>query len=658
MTKTSMNKSTKNKKEKKVIVCDFETTVYEGQAYTEVWAAACVELYTEEVHVFNSIDAWYEYILSLNTNVLCLFHNLKFDGEFILHYLMTKLNYKQALTETTEQIEDYTDTVYSWMDDRFMPRHSFKYSISDLGQWYTIRIQEAHAIEIWDSLKIVPFSVKAIGKAFGTKHQKTSIEYTGYREAGGIITDEEKEYISNDVLVVKEAIEKMYDEGHNKLTIGSCCLSEFKAIHPEWKEEFPDLTKIPINPLEYGASTADQYIRKAYFGGWCYGVPEKSRRVIHNGLTADVNSLYPSVMSSESGCVYPYGFPTFWKGDIPIEAKANNKYYYVRFTCRFTIKDNYLPFIQIKRNANYNGNENLTTSDILDRRTGKYCRKVKTLSGKIETIRPILTLSCTLFNLFIEHYNVEDLKILDGCYFSARAAMFDDYIYKYRAKKENAILKGDRTIAKLFLNNLYGKLAASEESSFKIAYIKPDGSLGFHTQEAKDKKPGYIAAGAAITSYAREFTIRAAQQNYYGPDKPGFIYADTDSIHADLSPEQLRGMKIHPKHFCAWKLESYWDHAIFTRQKTYIEHITHEDGEPVTPHYEIKCAGMTERSKKLFEAAITESDYSPTSPEEEAFLSTPHKLEDFVPGLELPGKLIAKRIAGGIVLHDTNYQMR
>ena len=34
-----------------------------------------------------------------------------------------------------------------------------------------------------------------IGKAFGTKHKKTSIEYTGYRKAGGVITDKEKEYL-------------------------------------------------------------------------------------------------------------------------------------------------------------------------------------------------------------------------------------------------------------------------------------------------------------------------------------------------------------------------------------------------------------------------------------------------------------------------------
>ena len=47
-------------------MCDFETTVFEGQLYTEVWAAAAVELFTEDVKIFHSIDELYEYFLSLD----------------------------------------------------------------------------------------------------------------------------------------------------------------------------------------------------------------------------------------------------------------------------------------------------------------------------------------------------------------------------------------------------------------------------------------------------------------------------------------------------------------------------------------------------------------------------------------------------------------
>ena len=57
-----------------------------------------------------------------------------------------------------------------------------------------------------------------------TKHQKLEMEYKGFRYAGCPITDEEKKYIANDVLVVKEALEKMFSDGYNKLTIGACSM--------------------------------------------------------------------------------------------------------------------------------------------------------------------------------------------------------------------------------------------------------------------------------------------------------------------------------------------------------------------------------------------------------------------------------------------------
>ena len=178
--------------------------------------------------------------------------------------------------------------------------------------------------------------------------------------------------------------------------------------------------------------------------------------------------------------------------------------------------------------------------------------------------------------------------------------------------------------------------------------------------QASDKKIGYIPIGSAITSYARNFTIRAAQKNYYGPNKPGFIYADTDSIHCDLKPEQITGIVIHEKNFCAWKLESCWDTGLFVRQKTYMEHITHEDLKPIAnPYWNIKCAGMPETCKELFRRSM-DGDKAKDSESEEVkeFLSTKRTVKDFKVGLKVPGKLMPKRVKGGIILKDTTYEMR
>ena len=176
-------------------------------------------------------------------------------------------------------------------------------------------------------------------------------------------------------------------------------------------------------------------------------------------------------------------------------------------------------------------------------------------------------------------------------------------------------------------------------------------------REAK-KKPGYIPIGSAITSYARNFTIRAAQKNYHGIDNPGLIYADTDSIHCDLPPDKVEGIKVHPTDFCCWKLESCWDVATFTRQKTYIEHVVKEDLEECEPYYNVKCAGMPQRCKDLFVMSLTGERKGELTEEEEKFVSVRRTLDDFHKGLLVPSKLMPKRIKGGILLKDTTYEMR
>lgn len=641
---------------------DFETTVYQGQLNTEVWASAVVELGTENVEIFHSIGETFDYLKSLDSDIVIYYHNLKFDGSFWLSYLMVDLRYEQAAT--LPELDETTDK-FRWVEQKEMRNKTFTYSISDMGQWYRIVIKvNDRLIEIRDSLKLLPFTVKRIGDSFKTKHKKLDMEYKGFRYAGCVITDEEKEYIRNDVLVVKEALEIMREEGHSKLTIGSCCLAEYKNLlgKPLYYKYFPNLYEIPIDS-SYGADNAGEYIRKSYRGGWCYLVKGKERKIFNNGTTADVNSLYPSMMHSYSGNSYPIGEPTFWQGNfIPDEALSSDKYYFIRIKTRFYIKDGMLPFIQNKSSLMYKATESLTTSDIYNPDDGKYYSEYIDLDGKVKQAYMTMTLTMTDFKLIKEHYELVNFEILDGCYFDSAIGIFDRYINKYKKIKMES--KGAmRELAKLFLNNLYGKLASSTDSSFKVAYVKDDKSLGFYTVVRNEKMPGYIACGSAITSYARNFTIRAAQKNYHGVNERGFIYADTDSIHCDLSPEEITGIRVDPKEFCCWKLESNWDVGWFVRQKTYIEHITAEDLEPIEkPYYNIKCAGMPEKCKDLFlksmEGFQPEEDDDNYTEADRWFLSKKRELTDFDIGLVVSGKLLPKRIRGGVLLCDSMYEMR
>lgn len=672
----------------RIFSADFETTVYDGQTSTEVWAAASVELGAEDVNIFHSIGDLFAYYESLGEHCTAYFHNLKFDGSFWVDFLL-KNGYSLDGSPVGDSGYEYS------RKDTEMENKTFKAIITEMGQWFliTIKMNNGCILELRDSLKLLPFSVAKLGKDFQLKHRKLDMEYKGRRYAGCEITEEEKKYIANDVLVVKEALEYMLSEGHEKLTIGSCCMSEFKNIWNtgafsayDYDSMFPDLYKsnrlielAKKDPYIYGTTNVGEYIRKAYRGGWCYVRPGKAGIEKGNGVTCDVNSLYPSMMHSMSGNAYPVGLPVFWHGNyIPDEATkfGKKRYYFVRIRTRFRVKPGYLPFIQIKHSHLYRGTEMLETSDYIDEH-GTAHKWVKDKEGNDVPTFVTMTMTCTDYELFLEHYDVSDFEILDGCWFYTLTGLFDEYIERYAAIKKTS--KGARRqLAKLFLNNLYGKFATSPDSFLKIPYLGEDNVIHYERRSCGDKTPGYIPIGAAITSYARNFTIRAAQKNFHGDDKPGFIYADTDSIHCDLAPEEVRGVTVHPTNFCCWAMESRWDEAIFVRQKTYIEHIVETDlsqqddgswcGEtPENPYYDVKCAGMPANCKALFADRLSgKTNLAQDNVSRETFSFMFHgdgtikkaELSDFAPGLTIPGKLMPRVIEGGTLLMETTFRIK
>lgn len=616
-----------------VYIGDFETTVYEGQERTEVWASAVVPLESpdelDSVQIFGSIDDTLAYFRKLRCNSICYYHNLKFDGAFWLSYLLNNSDFKTGL-----------DNNGRLKNARKLKTGEFTYSITDKGQWYSISIQFSKGrLELRDSLKLLPFAVKEIGPAFNTKHRKTSMVYEGERYAGCEISESEREYIANDALVVKEALTALFNEGHTKLTIGSCCLSEYKRMfgEEEFNHFFPNLSNMTYDGT---GENYDEFIRRSYKGGWCYVKPDKANKEIRDGLTLDVNSLYPSVMHSDLGYYYPVGNPKRFEGKpyswMIKDTEHKNSYYFIHLKCRFEIKPGYLPFIQIKKNPIYKPNEMLTTSDYVDD-NGKRYRYILKENGAREKIKPELVLTCIDYELFIKHYKLYEVEYLGGCYFRTDKGLFDDYINKYKELKMTS--KGaKRTLAKLFLNNLYGKMATSTDSSYKVAYIQDDGSLAYNKIEEHNKRPVYIPVGSAITSYARRFTITAAQKNY-----ESFVYSDTDSIHCSTTSYKIKGVKMHSSAFGCWALEGCWDKGIFVRQKTYIEHIISEEGEEVEPYYQIRCAGMGETVKRKIIAMLEGEDM---------------ELSDFKQGLCIEGNLKPKNINGGVVLYAKPFKIR
>ena len=89
----------------KIYSADFETTVYEGQDHTEVWASALVALDSDEPVVHHSIQETLDYLNAQKEDAILYYHNLKFDGNFWLSYLMYVLEYKQAFEKVFGKVD-------------------------------------------------------------------------------------------------------------------------------------------------------------------------------------------------------------------------------------------------------------------------------------------------------------------------------------------------------------------------------------------------------------------------------------------------------------------------------------------------------------------------------------------------------------------------
>ena len=513
---------------------DFETTTDVDDCRIWAWAVCEVGNY-DNFRYGVTIDELMDMCKKDKNNIL-YFHNLKFDGEFILYWLFHngfKLNNESKLNT-----------------------NEFSTLISDTGLFYSIEIcfkrtkKEIVKVKILDSLKILPFSVEKVAQAFNLPISKLSINYQEKREIGHKLTEEEISYIKNDVEIVARAIEILHKQGLTKMTTGANALEEYKRIISKklFEKWFP--------PPLY-----DSDIRQAYKGGFTYLNPKYCGKDIKNGIVLDVNSLYPSVMYYSP---LPYGEGKYFTGKYINDDNYN--LYIQMFRCQFKLKKGYIPTIQLKNNMFFVPTEYLESSK------GEYIT---------------MCLTNIDLELFFEHYEVYDIDYISGWKFRSYIGLFKNYIDKWNKIKVQATIEKNgamRSIAKLMLNSLYGKFALNPKVKSKYPFLGDDDIIHYKIVQEEDRKPIYIPMGVFITSWARYKTITSAQKVY---DR--FIYADTDSLH--LEGEEIpEGLEISDTELGKWKLESRFTKARFIRQKSYIEEIDNK--------LKITCAGMPESCYK------------------------------------------------------------
>ncbi len=583
---------------------DFETTTNPDNTF--VWAYGISEIGKPDNFIYgNKISDFILWCYKQKDNVQLFFHNLKFDGEFIIHYLL-----KNGYTYFKD-IEDKCDK-------------SFTCLISSDGLFYSIDIifkkgkYHDKKVSIYDSLKILNFSVDKVAKSFKLPISKLEIDYARHNNLpeGSPLTNEEVAYLRNDVEIMSRALDIMFTSGLNKITIGSDALNYYKSINKHFDEFFP------IVDLE-----TDKNLRESYRGGFTYLNPKYKEKETGKGIVLDVNSLYPSVMYNE---LLPYGIPEFFNGKY--EYDENMPLYIQKISCSFKVKKGKIPTLQLK---NYN----------LAFMQNEYIEDSK---GEIYTF----TLTSVDLELFLTQYDTEFLTYEYGYKFKGIKGLFTTYIDKWTAEKIKAKKEGNGgmyTISKLLLNSLYGKFGTNPNARRKYPYLEDD-VVKYALHEIEVKDPIYVPMASFITSYARRKTILTSQaiRDYslkkYGVDK--YVYSDTDSIHTLFEVDDLGNgsykfkdednelndiIDIDDYRLGAWKIESTYIRGKYIRQKCYIELGLNENNEE---KLNVVVAGLPKK------------------------LAYKVNFDNFNNELSVGGKLTFKHTKGGIVLVETTFSIK
>lgn len=568
----------KKKEPKEIWACDFETTTDPLDCRVWAWGASFVSDSSIKEYG-NSIDSFIEWCKGETRKLY--FHNLAFDGEFIVSWLLSN-GY------------EYSDKPKTGC---------FKTIISNTGLWYSIEIWWKYSIyrstktTIWDSFKLIPFSIEKIAHDFNLPIRKLKLDYKEKREVGHELTQHEVDYLFNDIDIEGMALNECFKLGFNKMTATSCSFETFKKSLPmAFEKIFP--------PLEMNV---DSDLRPAYSGGFVWANPELKEKEIGQGIVFDVNSLFPSRMYYE---LLPYDTPVYFEGEYQKDDEYPLWVGVVSFA--FDIKKDHIPCISLDKFSRFFGSK-------------KY---VDSSNGDIVRI----TVTSVDWELFNEQYDIYDVEFINGYKFRGCVGIARHFIDEQMEVKKNS--KGaQRFIAKRQLNSVYGKFATNPNVTPKIPFIdKDDGVLRLHdpmfttyedgeVKEVIDEQfrdPIYLPYGEFVTAYARKYTISTAQK--VGIHRVAYI--DTDSIHlvGTQVPEAIKDI-IDDKELGYWGLESVFNRSYFIGAKSYVEeieisykdYVEHQQEfisendckdklyyirEGVCYYLNVKCAGMTQKAKQ------------------------------------------------------------
>lgn len=453
----------------KWICADFETSNSDKniqEKYTRVWLWDIFDPENNSHINGYDIETFFDYLFKQKSHII-YFHNLKFDGSFIINYLL-----KNGFTIAKDKSNCTISTL-----------------ITDKLVWYTFTVYFNGCRYVFrDSMKKIIGSLEEAAKSFDLEIRKGEIDYKKHRDKGYIPTAEEIDYIHIDTEIMGKILEIYYSQGMRSITNASDAMKAYKDIVTPhgYNNLFPILPK-----------DVDDFIRRSYKGGFCYLNKKHFNNDLGKVYTYDVKSMYPSVMATAD---LPHGIPIHYFGKY--EPDEDYPLFIQEINLNAKLKPNRIPSIQTK-----------TFMSI----------KLKYLEDT-EGLRQNMVLTHLDMIRLFEDYDIYDLEFVQGYKFMSSKSLFKEYVEHYYSLKEQS--KGaKKQLYKIFLNSLYGKFAMMTERAQAYPEIE-DGTNKWKKTSNEEVDAVYTAVASYITASARFKLLDGIYANL-----DNFVYCDTDSIH-------------------------------------------------------------------------------------------------------------------------------
>lgn len=473
---------------------DIETTTYIDRAYMYIWQIGinnkafygntweefndCLNIINCYIDYLNRQKAKEKHKKEFKAQAICFIHNIAFEWQFV----------RKEIPVTYVFLKSLREPLYFESDN----------------------------IKFLDSFQITHMSLAKLAKRYCTTQKMVGdIDYTILRNAtdGKNLTDKEKKYCENDVLILCEFAEYYFNKyiSNNELIY-----TETSIVRHSLKKAFKEQNQITKQDIfeMYPKSFNDylMYMEYLFAGGWVKSSVDAFGKILSNIKCKDITSSYPAQIAHRY-------YPTSKFKSIKIDSKQMFNNMLNRYCCILDVT-----LFNVKKTTIHSI---ISTSKIVNNDTGR----ILVDNGRIAEVEKVRLLMTELdWDIFNKFYEYDKFKIVINSFKIAVRGKLPSYVVStmldaYERKEELKLQDKDYFNEKCFVNMFYGCFVTKIH---KFNYIFKDGSI---TKELNDYYKQIRSSvlspfwGIWCTSWARFQELSAVYAN-----ADCVVYGDTDSV--------------------------------------------------------------------------------------------------------------------------------